>query len=90
MSKKSDDDKPEATKAKEHTLKIYIDRIEDAIATVVMSDDDSVHFNIPASYLPEGAEDGDHFQLIFKADKASAKEIQTKAEDLLKDLLGQK
>ncbi len=76
--------------AKDHTVKIFIDRIEDKIATVVMSDDDKVHFNLPVEYLPEGAKGGDHFHLTFKPDKESAKAVQTKAEDLLKDLLGQK
>ena len=102
MSEKEKDEKsptsasePQAEKAdagpsKAHTLKVYIDRIEDDVATLVMSDDDSVHFNLPKDYLPEGADGGDHFQLTFKPDKESAKEVKAKADDLLKDLLGQK
>jgi hypothetical protein len=102
MSEKEKDEKantgssePKAEKAsesrsKDHTLKVYIDRIEDKVATIVMSEDDKVHFNLPAKFLPEGAEGGDHFQLSFKPDKESAKEVKAKADDLLKDLLGQK
>jgi hypothetical protein len=102
MSEKEKDEKKEASSSepqtkksaeghsKTHTLKVYIDRIEDDVATIVMSDDDKVHFNLPAKLLPEGAEGGDHFELVFKPDKESAKAVKAKADDLLKDLLGQK
>ena len=83
---KSDDGN---AKADHHHLKIVIDRIEDEVATLVLYDDDSVHFNLPAEYLPEGAKDGDHFQLVFKKDKESRDAEKKKAEDLLKELLGQ-
>ena len=102
MSEKEKDEKekasspePQAKKAddapaKAHTLKVYIDRVEDGVATVVMSEDDKVHFNLPVKFLPEGTDGGDHFLLTFKHDKESAKAEQAKADDLLKDLLGQK
>jgi hypothetical protein len=70
-------------------LKVVIDRIEDEIATIVLYDDDSVHFNLPAQFLPEGTKDGDHFQITFKKDKESRDVEKKKADDLLKDLLGQ-
>ena len=76
-------------KADSPKLKVVIDRIEDEIATLVLYDDDSVHFNLPAEYLPEGAKDGDHFQLTFKKEKESRDAEKKKAEDLLKELLGQ-
>ena len=76
-------------KTEHHQLKIVIDRIEDEVATLVLYDDDSVHFNLPAECLPEGAEEGDHFQLVFKKDKESRAAEKQKADDLLKDLLGQ-
>jgi hypothetical protein len=70
-------------------LKVFIDRIEDEIATLVLYDDDSVHFNLPVQFLPEGTKDGDHFQITFKKDKESKDAEKKKADDLLKDLLGQ-
>ena len=76
-------------KTDNHKLKVVIDRIEDEVATLVLYDDDSVHFNLPTEYLPEGTKDGDHFQLIFKKDKESRDAEKKKAEDLLKELLGQ-
>ncbi len=68
-------------------LKVVVDRIEDKVATIVLYDDDRVHFNLPAQYLPEGAKEGDHFQLTFKKDRESRDAEKKKAEDLLKELL---
>jgi hypothetical protein len=70
-------------------LKVVIDRIEDEIATIVLYDDDSVYFNLPAEYLPEDAKEGDHFQLAFKKDKESRDAEKKKTEDLLNELLAQ-
>jgi hypothetical protein len=82
----TDEAKPKSGNPK---LKVVIDRIEDQIATLVLYDDDSVHFNLPAVYLPEGSKDGDQFQLIFKKDRASREAEKQKADDLMKELLGQ-
>jgi hypothetical protein len=82
----TDEAKPKSESPK---LKVFIDRIEDEIATLVLYDDDKVHFNLPAEYLPESAKEGDHFQLTFKKDKESRDADKKKADDLLKELLGQ-
>ncbi|GEM_PF-1208891 len=74
----------------EFSLKIVIDRVEDDIATLVLYEDDAVKFNLPANYLPEGAKDGDHFQLFFKKDEQSRAAMKQEVDDLLGDLLGQK
>jgi hypothetical protein len=63
--------------------------VEDGIAVVVLADDDKVKFNLPVKYLPEGARDGDHLQLIFKADEKSREETKSRVSDLLKELKGQ-
>jgi hypothetical protein len=78
-----------SSKPNKQKLKVVIDRIEDEIATIVLYEDDSVHFNLPAEYLPEGAKEGDHFQLSFKKDRESRDAEKKKAEDLLKELLTQ-
>jgi hypothetical protein len=74
----------------EFSLKIVIDRVEDDIATLVLYDDDAVKFNLPAKFLPEGTKGGDHFQLLFKKDEQSRKQMKQEVENLLGDLLGQK
>lgn len=76
--------------SQDFSLKIVIDRVEDDIATLVLYEDDTVKFNLPAKYLPEGTKDGDHFQLLFKKDEQSRKEMKQEVENLLGDLLGQK
>jgi hypothetical protein len=76
-------------KAEVPKLKVVIDRIEDEIATFALYDDDAMTFNLPSQFLPEGAKEGDHFQLTFKKDKESRDAEKKKAEDLLKELLGQ-
>ena len=68
-------------------LKVYIDRIEDDVATLALYDDDKVHFNLPARLLPEGTKEGDYFQLSFRKDKESRVAEKQKADDLLKELL---
>ncbi|MBI3653838.1 MAG: DUF3006 domain-containing protein [Acidobacteria bacterium] len=70
-------------------LKIVIDRIEDDVATLVLYEDDRVQFNLPVEYLPKGVKGGDHFQVVFKKDSQSRAAEKQKAEQLLKELLGQ-
>jgi hypothetical protein len=84
-------DKPaNETASQEFSLKIVIDRVEDDIATLVLYDDDAVKFNLPAKYLPEGTNGGDHYQLLFKKDEQSRKQLKQEVDNLLGDLLGQK
>ncbi len=73
---------------KETSFKVEIDRIEDGIAVLVLSDDDEVKFNLPVSYLPEGARDGDHLQVSFKVDEKSRDEQKARVSNLLKELTG--
>ena len=70
-------------------MKVYLDRIEDEVATVVLYEDDKVKFNLPVRYLPAEAKEGDYFQLTFKKDKQSRAAEKKKADDLLNELLAQ-
>ena len=70
------------------SIKVFIDRIEGDLAVVVLYDDDSVKFNLPRKYLPEGISEGDYLQLTFAVDKASHDEEKQKIDDLLKKLKG--
>jgi hypothetical protein len=65
-------------------LKVYIDRIEGDLAVIVLYDDDSIKFNLPVKYLPEGASGGDHFTLSFAVDKKSREEELRMIEELLR------
>jgi hypothetical protein len=72
----------------EATHKFIIDRLEGDLAVIVLYDDDSVKFNLPVKYLPEGVSDGDHLRITFKKDKESRRETKGKVEQLLKELKG--
>ncbi|HKG22860.1 MAG TPA: DUF3006 domain-containing protein [Blastocatellia bacterium] len=71
---------------KEVGLKVEIDRVEDGLAVIVLSDDDKVKFNLPVKYLPDGARDGDHLRVTFKLDEKSRGEQKARVSDLLKEL----
>ena len=51
---------------------VFIDRIEDGIAIITLSDDDAFHFNLPLKYLPGDVKEGDHLTLSFNAGKNDA------------------
>jgi hypothetical protein len=71
---------------KESDFKVEVDRVEDGVAVLVMSDDDTVKLNLPVKYLPKGARDGDHLQVSFKMDEKGRKEQKSRVSDLLKEL----
>ena len=68
------------------TLKIYIDRVEGDLAVIALTEDDCVRFNLPLRYLPEGAREGDHFQLTLGRDNESRDESKSRIEQLLRSL----
>ena len=70
--------------------KVVIDRVEGDLAVIVLSDDDSVQFNLPVKHLPEGVKEGDHLQMTFSVDKESRQAQKQKVADLLKELTGKK
>jgi hypothetical protein len=75
---------------KQATCKVVIDRLEGDLAVVVLYDDDSVKFNLPLKYLPQGAGGGDHLQMTFTIDEESREAEKERIEDLYKQLLGKK
>ena len=72
------------------TLKVFIDRIEENRAVIVLYDDDSVKFNLPTRYLPEGVSEGDYLQVSFAVDKEAHAEEKQKIDDLLGKLKAKK
>ena len=72
------------------STKVVIDRVEDKLAVVVIYEDDSVKFNLPVDYLPEGVKEGDHLEMSFKVDKESREAQKKRVGDLLKELTEKK
>ncbi len=46
----------------------FIDRIENDIAVVILSDAPEIHFNLPLKYLPRDVAEGNHLKLSFELD----------------------
>ena len=68
------------------SVRIVIDRIEEDLAVLVLYEDDSVKFNLPLRYLPEGVREGDHLQMSFTGDEASREAEKKRIGDLLSEL----
>jgi hypothetical protein len=49
----------------------FIDRVEDAVAVIVLSDAPEIHFNLPLQFLPPNVAEGDHLKLTFELDAES-------------------
>ena len=75
---------------KTSSTKVVIDRVEDKLAVVVIYEDDSVKFNLPVDYLPEGVKEGAHLQMSFKVDEESREAQKKRVGDLLKELTEKK
>lgn len=67
-------------------MKVVIDRIEGSIAVLQDYDNEKISFDLPLSYLPEGARAGDHLSVSFTLDPASRLETEESVGDLLKEL----
>jgi hypothetical protein len=67
-------------------MKIIVDRIEDTIAVLVVSDNDEISFNLPLAYLPAGVKAGDHLDVAIKIDRKSREAAERRTKDLLDEL----
>jgi hypothetical protein len=57
--------------AKESVLSVLIDRIEEDLAVLTLSENDDVQFELPLVLLPEEANAGDWLKLTFALDDES-------------------
>ena len=61
-----------ADEGKSKRTRAVVDRVEDGGTAVVhVGEDESVSIDLPASLLPEGAEDGSHLVITIKLDEGS-------------------
>jgi hypothetical protein len=65
---------------------VFIDRIEEGLAVIVLSEDDEFQFDLPLKYLPAGVKEGDHLRLNFQLDSASAEATRQRIAELKKEL----
>ena len=78
-----DDERRAASKQ----MRAVIDRIEeDAIAVLLVGDDERTQLDVPVSLLPEGAKDGDHLRVTFTIDRASRDSAKARIKRLQEQL----
>ncbi len=63
-----------------------IDRIEDGTAVVLVGEDEGESLDVPASLLPEGAEEGDHLNITVALDKESRNSAEERVKALQEKL----
>ena len=68
------------------TIGIIVDRIEDGLAALVLSDDEKVKLNLPVDRLPKGVKSGDHLKVTFEIDRESTGKVATEVDNLLDKL----
>jgi hypothetical protein len=73
-----------------HSSSIHavIDRIEDNdMAVILLGDDENYQIDLPVSFLPTSATDGDHLRITIKLDDESRDSTQDKIRKLQEELL---
>lgn len=68
------------------TIGMVVDRIEDDLAVLVLSDDEKVKLNLPVDRLPKGVKSGDHLKVTFEIDRESTEDVATEIDDVLEKL----
>lgn len=67
-------------------ISVHIDRIEDGLAVIILSQSPEIHFNLPLQYLPANATEGDHLKLTFELDAESAEAACNRVAELQAEL----
>jgi hypothetical protein len=74
----------------EHTSNFHavIDRIEDnEMAVIFLGDDEKAQIDLPVSFLPANAGDGDHLRITITLDEESRDAMQDRIRKLQDELL---
>jgi hypothetical protein len=81
-------DKEQKTAARSTEFRAVIDRIEDNdMAVILLGDDEKAQLDLPVSFLPKDASDGDHLRITITLDEESRDAMQDKIRNLQEELL---
>ncbi|MBC7910621.1 MAG: DUF3006 domain-containing protein [Pyrinomonadaceae bacterium] len=81
-------DKEQKASARSTEFRAVIDRIEDnEMAVVLLGDDEKGRLDMPVSFLPKDASDGDHLRFTITLDEESRDSMQDKIRSLQEELL---
>lgn len=58
------------------TFRVSLDRVEEGLAVLLLREDESVRFTLPASLLPEGAREGDILEVAVRRDVTATGEAR--------------
>lgn len=76
-------DDEEKKRDKSGAIHAVVDRIEDGgVAVLVLEDDEKTRIELPASLLPEGADNGDHLRINITVERG----LRVAAEERIKKL----
>jgi hypothetical protein len=67
-------------------LPAFVDRIEDEVAVIILSDAPETRFNFPIQYLPPYIAEGDHLRLLFELDIDSTEATRNRVAALQSEL----
>lgn len=60
----------------ESTFQASLDQVEEGLAVLLLREDESVRFTLPASLLPEGAREGDILEVAVRRDVTATGEAR--------------
>lgn len=81
-------DKEAESAARSIQFHAVIDRIEDnEMAVILLGDDEQAQLDLPVSFLPAEATEGDHLSIIIKLDEESRDAMADKIRKLQEELL---
>jgi hypothetical protein len=81
-------DKEAESAARSNTIHAVIDRIEDNdMAVILLGDDEQAQIDMPVSFLPAEATEGDHLSITIKLDDDARDAMTDKIRKLQEELL---
>ena len=68
------------------SFKVTLDRIEEDIALLLVSDEEKIRINIPLFLLPEGSKEGDILDIAITRDVRETEDAKERVSSLLEKL----
>lgn len=78
--------KTDRDNAQERVLSVFIDRIEEELAVITLSEKDEIQFNLPLSLLPVEAKAGDWLKFTLTIDNESTAAARSRVAALQAEL----
>ncbi|MBS1812428.1 MAG: DUF3006 domain-containing protein [Acidobacteria bacterium] len=83
MSKKSAKENIDTVR---NSVSAFVDRIENGLAVIVLSEASEIHFDFPLQFLPTHLREGDHLTLTFEVDPETTVAVRDRVAALQAEL----